>query len=46
MTQKKMTVHALEVTKLSKRKEGCMSHFKFKAMLIAFFNIQGVVMAE
>jgi len=27
-------------------KKACMSHLKFKAMLIVFFDIQGILMAE
>jgi hypothetical protein len=41
-----MTVIALEVTKLSKKKKGHMSHSKFKAMLLVFFDIQPVVVAQ
>ena len=31
---------------LLRPKTACMSHSKFKAMLIVFFDIQGIVMAE
>ena len=31
---------------LQDKKKACMSRSKFKAMLIVFFDIQGIVMAE
>jgi hypothetical protein len=41
-----MTINALEVIKLSKRKQGHMGHSKFKAMLVVSSDIQGNVIAE
>jgi len=36
----------LEVNIISKTKKARMSRLKFKAILIVFFDIQGIVMAE
>jgi hypothetical protein len=41
-----MTINALEVTKLSKSKQGHMGHLKFKAMLVVSFDIHGNVISE
>jgi len=40
------TINAVEVNIISKTKKARMSCSKFKAMLIVFFDIQGIVMAE
>jgi hypothetical protein len=36
----------VEVNIISKTKKARMSHLKLKAMMIVFFDIQGIVMTE
>jgi len=46
MIRKPSDNHAVDVNIISKTKKTCMSHSKLKVVLMVFFDIQGIVMAE